>query len=126
MQVDVVDTEGKKVGALEVADAVFGARVKEHLLWEVVKAQQAAWNELDGAATVAVRYVPGDPDNNRLASGEVDSEPASPQMMEFVSVGVGIMALFFIGIGVVQWAGRDVDLDSKTGRISIKRFGTGR
>jgi large subunit ribosomal protein L4 len=42
MQLDVVDINGKKVGALEVADAVFGAPVREHLLWEVVKAQRAA------------------------------------------------------------------------------------
>jgi large subunit ribosomal protein L4 len=42
MQIDIVNIEGKKVGDLEVADAVFGAEVKEHLLWEVVKAQRAA------------------------------------------------------------------------------------
>ena len=42
MQLDVVDIQGKKVGALEVADAVFAAPVKEHLFWEVVKAQRAA------------------------------------------------------------------------------------
>jgi large subunit ribosomal protein L4 len=42
MQLDVVDIQGKKVGALEVADAVFGAPVREHLFWEVVKAQRAA------------------------------------------------------------------------------------
>ena len=32
----------KKVGAIDLADAVFGAEVKEHLFWEVVKAQRAA------------------------------------------------------------------------------------
>src|SRR6202042_3375373 len=42
MQIDIINIEGKKVGDLEVADAVFGAEVKEHLLWEVVKAQRAA------------------------------------------------------------------------------------
>jgi large subunit ribosomal protein L4 len=42
MQIDIVNIEGKKVGALELADAVFGAEVKEHLLWEVVNAQRAA------------------------------------------------------------------------------------
>jgi len=42
MQIDIVNIEGKKVGDLEVADAVFGAEVKEHLLWEVVRAQRAA------------------------------------------------------------------------------------
>jgi large subunit ribosomal protein L4 len=42
MQIDVVNIEGKKVGQIDLADAVFAAPVKEHLLWEVVKAQQAA------------------------------------------------------------------------------------
>jgi large subunit ribosomal protein L4 len=42
MQVDVVNIEGKKVGEIDLADAVFASPVKEHLLWEVVKAQQAA------------------------------------------------------------------------------------
>jgi large subunit ribosomal protein L4 len=42
MQLDVVDVKGKKVGTLEVADAVFGAPIREDLFWEVVKAQRAA------------------------------------------------------------------------------------
>lgn len=42
MQIDIVNIEGKKVGALELADAVFGAEVKDYLLWEVVNAQRAA------------------------------------------------------------------------------------
>jgi large subunit ribosomal protein L4 len=42
MQIDIVNIEGKKVGELDLADAVFGTAVKEHLLWEMVKAQRAA------------------------------------------------------------------------------------
>lgn len=42
MQLDVVDTQGKTVGQIDVADDVFGREVKEHLLWEMVKAQRAA------------------------------------------------------------------------------------
>lgn len=42
MQIDIVNIEGKKVGQTSLADAVFGAKVKDHLLWELVKAQQAA------------------------------------------------------------------------------------
>jgi large subunit ribosomal protein L4 len=38
---DVKNLEGKKVGEVELDDAVFSAEVKEHLLWEVVKYQQA-------------------------------------------------------------------------------------
>jgi large subunit ribosomal protein L4 len=42
MQIDVVNLEGQKVGQMDVADEVFATRVKESLLWEAVKAQQAA------------------------------------------------------------------------------------
>jgi large subunit ribosomal protein L4 len=42
MQIDVVNMEGQKVGQMEVADEVFGCKVREHLLWESVKAQRAA------------------------------------------------------------------------------------
>jgi large subunit ribosomal protein L4 len=42
MQIDIVNIEGKKVGSVDLDDAVFGAKVKDYLLWELVKAQQAA------------------------------------------------------------------------------------
>lgn len=37
----VIDLEGKNVGEIDVADEVFAAEVKEHLLWEVVRWQRA-------------------------------------------------------------------------------------
>ncbi len=40
-KLDVKDTTGKSVGSIELDDAVFGAEVHEHLLWEVVKWQRA-------------------------------------------------------------------------------------
>ncbi len=42
MHIDVVNMEGKKVAEMDLSDAVFAARVKEGLLWEVVKMQRAA------------------------------------------------------------------------------------
>jgi large subunit ribosomal protein L4 len=39
---DVLDTKGQKVAQIELSDEVFGATVKEHLLWEVVRSQRAA------------------------------------------------------------------------------------
>ena len=42
MQIDVVNIEGQKVGQMDISDEVFATRVKEPLLWEAVKAQQAA------------------------------------------------------------------------------------
>lgn len=41
-KLSVIDLTGTQVGELDVADDVFAAEVKEHLLWEVVRAQRAA------------------------------------------------------------------------------------
>jgi len=41
VKLDIVDTHNKKVGDVEVADSVFGGRVKPWLFYEVVKAQMA-------------------------------------------------------------------------------------
>ena len=38
---DVKNLDGQKVGEVQLDEAVFGAEVKEHLLWEVVKWQRA-------------------------------------------------------------------------------------
>jgi len=40
-KLELKDTAGKNVGSIELDDAVFGAEVHEHLLWEVVKWQLA-------------------------------------------------------------------------------------
>lgn len=42
MQIDVVDIQGQKVGQIDLSDEVFAVKVKDTLLWEAVKAQQAA------------------------------------------------------------------------------------
>jgi len=41
MKFDVVDTKNAKVGQIELDDSVFGAVVREHLFWEVVKMERA-------------------------------------------------------------------------------------
>jgi large subunit ribosomal protein L4 len=40
-KLSLIDLSGNDVGQVDVDDAVFGAEVKEHLLWEVVRAQRA-------------------------------------------------------------------------------------
>lgn len=40
-KLEVKNTSGQSVGSIELDDAVFGAEVHEHLLWEVVKWQLA-------------------------------------------------------------------------------------
>src|SRR5579864_3284725 len=39
---DVIDMRGQKVGSIDLSDEVFGAEVREHLFYEVVKAQLAS------------------------------------------------------------------------------------
>ncbi len=41
MKLDVYNTSGEVTGQVEVSEAVFGAEVKEHLFWEVVRWQDA-------------------------------------------------------------------------------------
>ena len=55
---DVYDLEKKKVGELDLADAVFAGEVNEHLFYEVVKAKLAS----DRSGTHAVK-------NRSLVSG---------------------------------------------------------
>jgi large subunit ribosomal protein L4 len=41
VKIDVVNPQNEKVSELELSDAVFGAVVREHLFWEVVKMERA-------------------------------------------------------------------------------------
>ncbi len=41
MKIEVKNTSGTSVGSIDLDDAVFGAEIHEHLLWEVVKWQLA-------------------------------------------------------------------------------------
>lgn len=52
-KLNVINLEGKSLGELEVADDVFAAEVKEHLLWEMVRYQRAA--RRSGTASVKER-----------------------------------------------------------------------
>lgn len=47
---DVMDKEGQKVAQIELSDEVFGAQVKDHLLWEVVRGQLTARRAGSGSA----------------------------------------------------------------------------
>jgi large subunit ribosomal protein L4 len=42
MQIDIVNGNNEKVGALELSDDVFGGRIKTDLIWESVVQEQAA------------------------------------------------------------------------------------
>lgn len=83
--------------------------------------------EREDAQTIPVRYVPSEPSISRLRTGEVRDE-------DFVKTPLGgyglaglttLMGLGFLAAAVLQWMGWDIDMDSKTGKLSIKRFGEG-
>lgn len=80
------------------------------------------------ATTIPVRFVPAEPGISRLQRGEVpdDEFMKTPLGGYGLSGVVALMCLFFLGVAVMQWNGWDIDLDSKTGKLSIKRFGEGK
>jgi large subunit ribosomal protein L4 len=86
MQVDVVNIEGKKVGQIDLADAVFGAVVKEHLLWEVVKAQQAA-KRAGTHATKTREFVRGGGKKPYKQKGTGNARQGSSRSPQFVGGG---------------------------------------
>ena len=91
-----------------------------------VEVQSMMWNLLAAAKTVPVVAVPGRPDIARLAIGEVkDDAGLSPHGKILLYVAGGVMCVFFFVGAFLNWRGIDIDLDSKTGKISIKRFGAG-
>ncbi len=79
------------------------------------------------ARRVPVMFLPADPAISRLQRGEItgDDFVKSPAGRYGLSALAAIMCSFFLGIAVLQWNGWDIDLDSKTRKISIKRFGEG-
>lgn len=82
------------------------------------------WDSLEGVKTVPVIVVPDEPAISRLADGEVDDDPTtSPKVMYVLSSVIAVISLISIGAGILQWRGWEIDLDS--GKISIKRIGTG-
>jgi large subunit ribosomal protein L4 len=86
MQLDVVDIKGQKVGSLEVADAVFGAPVREDLFWEVVKAQRAA-RRAGTHATKTREFVRGGGKKPYRQKGTGNARQGSSRSPQFVGGG---------------------------------------
>jgi len=93
-----------------------------------VQVEPDYWQQLAGAATVPALYVPGRPDISRLVRGQVKERKGydTPIIGYGMPAVLGLISLMFIFAAVLQWQGRDLDMDSKTGKISIKAYGTGR
>jgi hypothetical protein len=90
--------------------------------------ERRVWEKLEGAQTVPVLYVPENPSISRLMIGEV-KEPSSfqqPLIGYGLPIAGAVLAIFLLGAAAVLFSGWNIDLDSKTGRLSIKRYGTGK
>ena len=86
MKIDVVNMEGKKVGEMDLADGVFGAKVKDYLLWEVVKAQQAA-KRAGTHATKTRQFVRGGGKKPYKQKGTGNARQGSTRAPHFVGGG---------------------------------------
>ena len=86
MQIDVVDIEGKKVGQMDLSDEVFGAQVKEPLLWEAVNAQRAA-KRAGTHATKTRQFVQGGGKKPYRQKGTGNARQGSTRAPNFVGGG---------------------------------------
>jgi large subunit ribosomal protein L4 len=87
MQIDVINIEGQKVGQMDIADAVFATKVKEALLWEAVKAQQAA-KRAGTHATKTRMHVRGGGKKPYRQKGTGNARQGSTRSPNFVGGGV--------------------------------------
>ena len=87
MQIDVINIEGQKVGQMDIADAVFATKVKEALLWEAVKAQQAA-KRAGTHATKTRMHVRGGGKKPYRQKGTGNARQGSTRSPYFVGGGV--------------------------------------
>jgi len=85
-KVQIVNTSGKKVGDLDLDDAVFGVEVQEGLLWEVVKAQMAG-KRAGTAATKTRAMVRGGGKKPYKQKGTGRARQGSSRSPQFVGGG---------------------------------------
>ena len=86
MQIDVVNMEGQKVGQMELADEVFGCKVREHLLWESVKSQRAA-QRAGTHSTLTRKFVRGGGRKPYRQKGTGNARQGSTRSPNFVGGG---------------------------------------
>ncbi len=91
-----------------------------------VEVEPAFWGACQKGDLIPVIHVKGDPGFSRLVRGEVrERDPTKTPIGGFgMAAAGGVLSLGLIALGVLLWNGWDVDIDSKTGKWLIKRFGT--
>ncbi len=87
--------------------------------------ERMVWQDLEGEKTVRVRYVPDEPSISRVLEGEVEDRQQND--LGYVACAIGAaMSLAFLAFASLLAFGYSLDVDSKTGKVSIKPYGTGR
>jgi hypothetical protein len=86
--------------------------------------ERMVWDDLEGEKTVRVVYVPEEPSISHVLEGEVKDHEEDWGYV--ASAALGAMSLLFLGFGTLLAFGYGIDVDSKTGKVSIKPYGTGR
>jgi hypothetical protein len=87
--------------------------------------ERMVWQDLEGEKTVRVRYVPAEPSISRVLEGEVEDRQQND--LGYVACAIGAaMSLAFLAFASLLAFGYSLDVDSKTGKVSIKPYGTGR
>lgn len=91
-----------------------------------VEVEPAFWITLNEDDLIPVIHVKGDPDFSRLVRGEVHELGSTRiPLVRFGSALAGVVgSLMVIAAGVLLWNGWEVNIDPKTGKWSLKRFGT--
>jgi hypothetical protein len=84
------------------------------------------WDSLEGAKTVPVMAVPGEPGYSRLVGGEVPQDEFSenPLLMYGLSIAMGFFSLVCLVMAVIQWKGLDLRMNTETGKLSFRRYGS--
>jgi Protein of unknown function (DUF3592) len=88
-----------------------------------VMLETPAWQALEGAKTVPVRYIRSNPDYSRVDEGEESSMEHDPRIMLLLAPAVGLFSLLFFLVGILRWKGLDVTFDEKKFRFRMKRLG---
>ncbi len=84
---------------------------------------RAAWNETEDCSTVAVRFVPSNPDFSRLVEGEGDRTFDNWKMSLTLSAAGSIVTIIFILAAILRWNGCDITYDSEMRKFRLEKFG---
>ena len=90
-----------------------------------VEVEPGFWNGLEGAKSIAVIWVPGEPSVSRLLFGEVPDREFTKTPVGGYGLATlgGLLALFLLGASPFMWNGWDLAHDAQSKKWSLKHYG---